>query len=69
MLLSGCDSAVRPKSHSIIIGPSACPATVQYSSEQWEQTAAELAMLPEDAILVKMLDEYMDLIDQVEKCN
>jgi hypothetical protein len=49
--------------------PSACPPVVDYSRQQQTRLADEVAMLPEDALIIDWLSDYAVLRDQAKACG
>ena len=48
---------------------SACPSVVEYSRAEQMQVAAEVALLPEAAMLINWLADYAVLREQVRACH
>ncbi len=46
-----------------------CPPVVSYSAADQARTAAEVATLPEGAVVVRMLSDYAVLRDQARACG
>lgn len=46
-----------------------CPPVVPYSAADQARAAAEVATLPEGAVVVRMLSDYAVLRDQVRTCR
>ncbi len=46
-----------------------CPPVVTYSAADQARTAAEIAALPEGAVVVRMLSDYAVLRDQARACG
>jgi len=51
------------------IAPSACPPVVEYSRAEQARVAAEVAALPEGAVIVGWLADYVVLRDQARACR
>lgn len=47
----------------------ACPPVVEYSRAEQMQVAAEVAALPEGAIIVAWLSDYFVLREQLQSCE
>jgi len=50
-------------------GLSACPPVVEYSREEQARVAKEVAVVPEDAVIVGWLADYAVLRDQARACR
>lgn len=50
-------------------GPSSCPPVVDYSAAEQTRAAAEVATLPERAVVVRMLSDFAVLRDQAQACG
>jgi len=51
-------------------GPAgACPPVVDYSRQQQARLADEVAMLPEDALIIDWLSDHAVLRDQAKACG
>ena len=46
-----------------------CPPVVPYTATDQARAAAEVAALPSDAVVVRMLSDYAVLRDQVRACR
>lgn len=49
--------------------PSACPPVVEYSRAEQARLAAELAALPEGAVIPEWLSDYAVLREQTRACR
>lgn len=61
--LTGC--AMGDSDHSAHV----CPPVVEYASADQARAAAEVDMLPEAAMVVRMLSDYAVLRDQARVCE
>ena len=62
MFASGCATAVSNP-------PAACPPLVAYSRTFQAQAATELDELPPDSAVVRMMQDYGTLRDQIRACR
>ncbi len=46
-----------------------CPPVVEYSAADQSRAAAEIEVLPEGAVIVRMLGDYAVLRDQARACR
>ena len=51
------------------VSPSACPPVVEYSRAEQARVADEVAALPERAVIVGWLADYVVLREQVRACE
>ena len=63
IFLTGCAGG------SFDTAPSACPPLVEYSRAEQAGVAAELAALPEGAVIAEWLADYAVLRDQARACR
>jgi len=63
IFLTGCAGG------SFEIAPSACPPVVEYSRTEQARVAAELAALPEGALIPEWLADYTVLREQTRACS
>ena len=49
--------------------PARCPPVVEYTNADQARAAAEVGMLPEAAMVVRMLSDYAVLRDQTRECE
>ena len=61
--LTGCAEVGSDGRHS------ACPLVVEYSEAEQARVAAEVAALPEGAVIVSWLADYAVLRDQARACR
>ena len=61
--LSGCAMGNSDRSAHV------CPPVVDYTSADQARAAAEVDMLPEARMIVRMLSDYAALRDQARVCN
>ena len=50
-------------------GLAACPPVVEYSRAEQVQAAAELALLPKNAVIVGMMSDYTVMREQARVCR
>ncbi|MCC5967853.1 MAG: hypothetical protein JJU24_17190 [Natronohydrobacter sp.] len=62
IFLTGCEGVTSDTP------PSACPPVVEYSRAEQARVAAELAALPEGAVIPEWLSDYAVLRDQARAC-
>ena len=63
IFLNGCEGVDFDGRHS------ACPLVVEYSQAEQARVAAEVAALPEGAVIVSWLADYAVLRDQARACR
>ena len=63
ILLNGCGTV------GFEAGSGACPPVVEYSRAEQALIAAELATMPEGALIVDWLSDYFVLRDQARACR
>lgn len=63
--VTGCKTA---GSDSVVVAP-ACPPVVPYSREYLLRADAEVALLPNNSVLVEMLSDYSVMRDQARACK
>ena len=63
IFLNGCAGVGSDGRHS------ACPLVVEYSEAEQARVAAEVAALPEGAVIVSWLADYAVLRDQARACR
>ncbi|MGP9791796.1 hypothetical protein [Roseinatronobacter sp. NSM] len=63
IFLTGCEGG------SFDTAPSACPPVVEYTPAEQARVAAELAVLPEGAVIPEWLSDYAVLRKQAQACR